>query len=211
MAVCFIVFIFIKLVLKIFFRRDDAYPGPQIGFLQEIVQWLDYHIKGIDNGYEKKQLISVFQLSPNIDELHSILNERNGNWIHFNSIPSYPNEHFQRNSSFIDQNQQICQKQIKYYLSYQCLTTEVISNDLFPKKISFLSPQETGLSSGNLLGWGNLDSPDHSIDQQDDDGRSLCFDSLPLNEHYGINISYKFLQIFFCFPLRIIWISKCET
>ena len=43
---------------------------------------------------KKKQVISIFQLNPNINELHSILNERKGNWIHFNSLPSYPNEHF---------------------------------------------------------------------------------------------------------------------
>ncbi|CAF4178853.1 unnamed protein product, partial [Rotaria magnacalcarata] len=35
---------------------DDAYPGPQIGFLQEIVQWLDYHIKKINHDYENKEL-----------------------------------------------------------------------------------------------------------------------------------------------------------
>ena len=173
--------------------RDDAYPGPQIGFLQEIVRWLDYYIKSMQNGYEKKPLISVFQLYPNVDELHSIVNRRRGSWIHLNSIPSYPNEHFQRNSSSIDQNRQTYQKQITYYLSFGCLTTELTSNDLLPKKISFLSPQETGLSSGSLLGWGNFQSPDHSIDQREDDGRSLCFDSLPLDDHYGIHFNLYFI------------------
>ncbi|CAF4104228.1 unnamed protein product, partial [Rotaria magnacalcarata] len=112
--------------------------------------------------------------------------ERKGNWIHFNSLPFYPNEHFQRNHLLIDNNQGINQKTIKYYLSFQSLTTEIISNDALPRKISFLSPQETGLASGNLLGWGNIQSPDHSIDQREDDGRSLCFDSLPLNENYEL-------------------------
>ncbi|CAF2635219.1 unnamed protein product [Rotaria sp. Silwood2] len=80
---------------------DDDYPGPQIGFLQELVQWFDYYIKN-------------------------------------------------------------------------------------PKKVSFLSPQETGLSSGNLLGWGIIYSLGHPIDQQEDDGRSLCFESLPLNQDYEL-------------------------
>ena len=32
-----------------FFRfSDSAYPGPQIGFLQEVVAWLDYHTKGMN-------------------------------------------------------------------------------------------------------------------------------------------------------------------
>ncbi|CAM2722027.1 unnamed protein product [Rotaria socialis] len=165
---------------------DDAYPGPKIGFLQEIVQWLDYHIKKINDDYKNKESFSIFKLKPNIDELHSTLKERKGNWIHFNSLPFYPNEHFQRNHLLIDKNQEINQKTIKYYLSFQSLTTEIISNDSLPKKISFLSPQETGLASGNLLGWGNIQSPDHSTDQREDDGRSLCFDSLPLDENYEL-------------------------
>ena len=28
-----------------------ALPGPQIGFLQEILRWWDYWLKGIDTGY----------------------------------------------------------------------------------------------------------------------------------------------------------------
>ncbi|CAF3369702.1 unnamed protein product [Rotaria socialis] len=165
---------------------DDASPEPKIGFLQGILQWLDYHIKKINDDYKNRESFSIFKLKPNIDELHSILKERKGNWIHFNSLPFYPNEHFQRNHLLIDKNQEINQKTIKYYLSFQSLTTEIISNDSLPRKISFLSPQETGLASGNSLGWGNIQSPDHSIDQREDDGRSLCFDSLPLDENYEL-------------------------
>ncbi|CAF3563600.1 unnamed protein product [Rotaria sp. Silwood1] len=173
---------------------DDAYPGPQIGFLQELVQWLDYYIKGIDNGYGNKQILSVFQLHPNIDELHSIVKERKGKWIHFNSLPSYPYEHFQRNDHLIYKNQQIDTKQIQYYLSFQRLTTEFILNDLNPNKISFLSPQETGLSSGNLLGLGFIDKPDHPTDQREDDGRSLCFESLPLHHDYEL-FGFPFVKL----------------
>ncbi|CAF5132163.1 unnamed protein product, partial [Rotaria sp. Silwood1] len=59
---------------------DIAYPGPQIGFLLEIVQWLDYYIKGIDNDYNKKEIISIYKLNPNIDELHSIVKQRKGKY-----------------------------------------------------------------------------------------------------------------------------------
>ncbi|CAF4835932.1 unnamed protein product [Rotaria sp. Silwood1] len=165
---------------------DIAYPGPQIGFLLEIVQWLDYYIKGIDNDYNKKEIISIYKLNPNIDELHSIVKQRKGKWIHFNYIPFYPNEHLQRNDYFTNENQQINQKQIKYYLSFGFLTTEPISNNLFPNKISFSSPQQTGISSGNLCGLGYLHHPSNPIDQREDDGRSLCFDSLPLTDDYEL-------------------------
>ncbi|CAF1226462.1 unnamed protein product [Rotaria sordida] len=165
---------------------DIAYPGPQIGFLLEIVKWLDYYIKGIDNGYDKKEIISIYKLNPNIDELHSIVKQRKGKWIHLNDILFYPNEHLQRNDYFTNENQQINQKQIKYYLSFGSLTTEPISNNLFPNKISFLSPQQTGISCGNLCGLGYVHHPSNAIDQREDDGRSLCFDSLPLTNDYEL-------------------------
>lgn len=95
------------------------------------------------------------------------------------------NDSQRNNNSSNNNNNLINQNKIKYYLSYQCLTKEINSNKLNLNKISFQSPQETGLASGNLLGWGNIKSPDHSIDQREDDGRSLCFDSLPLEENYG--------------------------
>ena len=71
------------------------------------------------------------------------------------------------------------------------MTTEPISNNLFPNKISFLSPQQTGISSGNLCGLGYLHHPSNPIDQREDDGRSLCFDSLPLTNDYGIDFYLK--------------------
>ena len=85
----------------------------------------------------------------------------------------------------IMKNEEINEKEIKYYLSFGLLTNELVLNDISPKKISFLSPQETGLSSGNLLGMGNVQNPDHPIDQREDDGRSLSFDSFPLIDDYG--------------------------
>jgi len=169
-------FLFIYLIKKSIFNfRDDGYPGPQIGFLEEIVEWLDYYISGIDNDYKNKEILSIYQLYPNSSETTSIVNKRKGKWIHLNEIPDYPNEHLIRN-----------QKQIKYYLSFGLLTNEIILNKNFPSKISFLSPQETGISSGSLLGHGNISSPDNPLDQREDDGRSLSFDSLPLNNNYGI-------------------------
>ncbi|CAF3562233.1 unnamed protein product [Adineta steineri] len=166
---------------------DEAYPGPQIGFLQEVIAWLDYHIKGIDNGYDKKEILSIYKLNPNINELHSIVEERKGEWIHLNQIPNYPYEHDQRNNLKFNKEQEeeenlSREKYLNYYLSFGSLQTEIISKNVLPNKISFLSPQETGLTSGNWLGSGSLHTPDHSIDQRIDDGNSLCFDSLPLNE-----------------------------
>jgi len=191
-------FLFIYLIKKSIFNcRDDGYPGPQIGFLQEIVEWLDYYISGIDNGYQNKEILSIYQLYPNSCETTPIVNKRKGKWINLNQIPNYPNEDLIKNNN-----------QIKYYLSFGLLTNEIILNNNSPKTISFLSPQETGISSGSLLGHGNILSPDNPIDQREDDGRSLTFDSLPLNNNYGKNYLIIYLFYFF-FLLRIIWISNC--
>lgn len=188
MAVCSIYYLIEKHTYKFNFR-DAAYPGPQIGYLEEIVHWLDYHIKGIKNGYENKESLSIYQLNPNIDELHPIIRERKGQWIHLNTIPDFPNEFQQRNSHEISEEQEGESEednQIKYYLSSGSLQNEkplLDSNSV--NKISFLSPEETGTSSGNLLGWGHNISPDNPTDQRDDDGRSLTFDSLQLTNNCG--------------------------
>lgn len=169
--------------------RDDAYPGPQIGFLQEVIEWLDYYISGIDNGYQNKEILSIYQLYPNSSEIDPIVKKRKGKWIHLNQIPDNPNEHFIRNNNNNQINrEEFNQKQIKYYLSFACLTNEIILNKNSPTKISFLSPQETGISGGCLLGYGHILSLSNPIDQREDDGRSLSFDSLPLTNNYGIFI-----------------------
>ena len=175
----------LKSILNDFVCRDSAYPGPQIGYLQEIVQWLDYHIKGIENDYEKKEMISIYKLNPNIDELHSNVKERKGKWIQTNQIPRFPLIHLQRNSNEIFNEQQKNENEIKYYLSYKSLDEQLTFDERSPSKISFLSPEETGLASGNLLGWGNRNHAENPIDQREDDGRSITFDSFPLKQNLG--------------------------
>jgi len=154
-------FILLKKMKKLILFRDDAYPGPQIGYLEELVHWLDHHIKGIDNGYDKKEIFSIYQLNPNVNELHSIIKQRDGQWIHLNSV------------DFNEKNKMI------YYLSLDSLQIDEPQQHSIAQ-LSFLSPQETGTSSGSLLHWGSDLNPDCPLDQRDDDRRSLVFDSLPL-------------------------------
>ena len=163
--------------------RDSAFPGPQIGFLQEIVQWLDYHMKGIENNYEEKEIISIYEMYPNVDELHSNVKERKGRWIHTNQIPSFPSIHIQRNShQFIEQEYE---NEMKYFLSYRSLDNEFVLDEKCPHEVSLISPEETGLASGNLLHWGCSYGGTDPIDQREDDGRSVYFDSFPLKENLG--------------------------
>jgi hypothetical protein len=139
--------------------------------------------------------MSVYQLHPNINELHPILNEKKGKWIHLNCIPTFPHERYLRNKNLFNEKENNCEKEIKYYLSSGFLHNEPISNDIFPKKVSFESPQETGLTSGNWLGCGFSTSADHPTDQREDDGRSLSFDSLSLTNQCGKQILFLFFPL----------------
>ena len=143
---------------------------------------------------ENEEIMSVYEFYPNCNELHPIIKERKGKWINLNSIPTYPNERDQRNNNLYDKQNEIIEEKLNYYLSPTSLQTDENLNILSTKKLSFCSPQETGTASGNWLGWGYLKNPDHSIDQREDDGRSLCFDSLPLTNHCGTNIFYFFTK-----------------
>ncbi|CAF0802533.1 unnamed protein product [Adineta ricciae] len=179
---------------------DSAYPGPQIGFLQEVVAWLDYHTKGAENGYDKKEMFSVYRLHPNVEDVSSVIHERKGEWIHFNQLPSFPIEHDERNGLPPTNNDEQADEKIVYYVSYQSLQRQPSVNEELPKQMSFLSPQITGMAGGNYLGYGAANLPTNPIDQRLDDGTSLCFDSLPLTEQYGIiTLSETFQIIFFEF------------
>ena len=149
----------------------------------------DEHLfEGVKNDEEKKELISIYQFYPNKNELHSFVEERQGQWIHLNHLPNYPHERDQRNNHQYnkEENQSQKEEQIIYYLSFRSLQIEPMRNGFSPNQISFLSPQETGLASGNWLGSGSYQTPDHPIDQRYDDGNSLCFDSLPFTDSCGI-------------------------
>jgi len=40
--------------------RTFALPGPQIGFLQEILRWWDYWLKGIDTGVMDEPMLRAW-------------------------------------------------------------------------------------------------------------------------------------------------------
>ena len=70
-------------------------------------------------------------------------------------------------------------------LSFGSLTTEPNKDERSPKRISFLSPRETGLARGNLLGYGDSSNLERSTDQREDDGRPLTFDPFLLTDDFG--------------------------
>lgn len=138
-------------------------PGPQIGFLQEAVRWWDAWLKGIDNGVAKQPMLRAFmgQAVPALPYYPV----SPGRWIAEQVWPSPNIEHR------------------RWYLGEGRL-----SDDESPAcDLTTLSPMTTGLASGEWCPYGTGgQGPEFPADQREDDGRSLCFDSAPLDDSIDI-------------------------
>ncbi|MFE8072558.1 CocE/NonD family hydrolase [Marinobacteraceae bacterium S3BR75-40.1] len=131
-----------------------AVPGPRIGFFQEAVRWWDYWLKGEDNGIMDEPLLRVWMEDWMPPRPYS--EDRPGRWVAEEQWPS---------------------PRIKprtWYLNVLSLGERADPEDAM--RVS--SPQTTGLKGGDFYGFGS--AGDAPLDQREDDGRSLVFDSDPL-------------------------------
>jgi predicted acyl esterase len=62
-----------------------AVPGPEIGFLQEVLRWCDQYLKGIDTGVEKEPLLCFYQLDSFLPREE--YNYKTGQWYGVTSWP----------------------------------------------------------------------------------------------------------------------------
>ncbi|WP_440995088.1 CocE/NonD family hydrolase [Arhodomonas sp. SL1] len=131
-----------------------AEPGPRIGFFQEAVRWWDHWLKGKDNGIMDEPPIRAWMESwiPPAPR-HD---ERPGRWIAEHQWPS----------------PQIRPR--RWYLNVLSLGECPDGED----RMRLRSPQTTGLRAGDFYGFGA--EGDAPMDQRADDGKSLVFDSDPL-------------------------------
>ena len=135
-------------------------PGPAIGFLQECVRWWDRWLKGIANGIdEEPQLLAWMQdpIPPALDVQH-----RPGRWV---AEPAWPSS-------------EVIERELG--LGDAGLFTDIdqVPNDARPHEIS--SPLSLGLYAGK---WASFTAtPDLPVDQREEDGGSLNFDSTVLTE-----------------------------
>jgi uncharacterized protein len=131
-----------------------ALPGPQIDFLQELLRWWDYWLKGVENGIMGEPLLRVWltdSVKPAVDHA-----ARPGRWV---EETEWPPRHVVRES---------------LYLTDQGLdaTTDVMR----PRTLS--TGQTVGAQAGEWCPFGS--GGDQAGDQRDDDARSLVFDSSTL-------------------------------
>jgi predicted acyl esterase len=132
-----------------------ALPGPQVGFLQEMLRWWDYWLKGIDTGAMDEPMLRAWMMeSVRPASHHETLP---GRWIAESSWPSpgiTPRRLF--------------------------LTDEGLRDETAPLTArAVCSPQTVGKCGGNWVPFGR--GHDQAGDQGEDDLRSLVFETPPLD------------------------------
>jgi uncharacterized protein len=132
-----------------------ALPGPQIGFLQDMLRWWDHWLKGIDTGVMAEPTLRAF-MTDSVRPMpqHDVLP---GRWIAESSWPSpgiEPRRLFLTDEGLRD--------------SAAELTVRAVC-----------SPQTVGECAGNWVPFGR--GCDQAGDQLEDDLRSLVFETPPLD------------------------------
>ena len=133
-----------------------AFPGPQIGFLQEALRWWDHWLKGVDTGVMDEPMLRAWMTeSVRPAPYHETLP---GRWI---AEPSWPPPGVSAE---------------RLYLTDDGLRNQ--GGRLLPQAVC--SPQTVGKDGGNWCPFGR--AADQAGDQQADDARSLVFETVPLDQ-----------------------------
>jgi putative CocE/NonD family hydrolase len=133
---------------------EAADPGPQIGFLQEVMHFFDHWLKGIDNGVMEEPMLRVWLQDPVRPARHH--RERPGRWA---AEPSWPSPNISARH---------------YYFNDGDLSATAGDERPFP----ILGAQSAGADSQPVGSGGT--SAAAGPDQRGEDGQSLSFTSAPL-------------------------------
>ncbi len=132
-----------------------ALPGPQIGFLQEALRWWDHWLKDIDTGVMHEPMLHAWMTdSVSPAPFHQ---ELPGRWI---TEPSWPTPNVAVHRLHLTDE------------GLQPTPASLTARDV-------CSPLTVGKQGGAWCPFGRSD--DQAGDQQDDDARSLVFDTAPLD------------------------------
>jgi uncharacterized protein len=133
-----------------------ALPGPQIGFLQEMLHWWDHWLKGIDTGVMEEPMLRAWMTeSVKPATHHEILP---GRWV---GEPSWPPPAIVHHCLF---------------LTDDGLRTS--GAPLEPRAVC--SPQKVGRHAGEWCPFGR--GQDQADDQREDDRQSLVFETAVLDQ-----------------------------
>ena len=132
-----------------------ALPGPQIGFLQEMLRWWDYWLKGVDTGVMDEPMLRAWMTeSVKPAPHHETLP---GRWVAESSWPSpriRPRRLFLTDAGLREASASLRTREL-------------------------CSPQTVGKCAGEWVPFGR--GHDQASDQQEDDMRSLVFETPPLD------------------------------
>jgi uncharacterized protein len=132
-----------------------ALPGPQIGFLQEMLRWWDYWLKGVDTGVMDEPMLRAWMTeSVKPAPHHETLP---GRWVAESSWPSpriRPRLLFLTDAGLREASASLRTREL-------------------------CSPQTVGKCAGEWVPFGR--GHDQASDQQEDDMRSLVFETPPLD------------------------------
>ncbi|MEX2200600.1 MAG: CocE/NonD family hydrolase [Dongiaceae bacterium] len=138
---------------------ENGIPGPAIGFLQEALRWWDHWLKGSDTGIMDEPAYRVWMQEPVTPD--ALLKEIPGRWV---TEASWPSTNIETQTMFLDRDGLHDGK------------------GAAPEVLEHRSPQSLGVAAGSWCPYGlGGESPDLAIDQREDDGRSLTFDTAPLD------------------------------
>ena len=136
---------------------EQGIPGPAIGFLQHALRWWDHWLKGAETGIMAEPAYRVWM--QDFVPPDATLDYVPGRWV---SEPHWPSPDIQTR---------------RFVLNAEGLGDR--PGD--PQALVHRSPQSLGVAGGSWCPYGlGGSSPDLAIDQREDDGRSLSFDSAPL-------------------------------
>jgi putative CocE/NonD family hydrolase len=138
----------------------DGVPGPAIGFLQEALRWWDYWLKDVDTGIMAEPMLQVW-MQESVPPKPFYKN-RSGRWI---AEAQWPSPRIRSKRWWLD-------------------GTRLSNRSDSEAQFELRSPQTTGIDAGEWCGFG---APgEMPLDQREDDGRSLTFDSESLQEKIEI-------------------------
>ncbi len=138
----------------------NGLPGPGIGFLQETLRWWDHWLKGRETGIMDEPMYRVWMQESTLPQPTCEIHE--GRWV---AEAAWPSDRI---------SEQV----------YRLNPAGIEAGEPIATPLTFCSPQTTGLLSGEWCGFG--DEGELPADQRGDDGRSLTFDSEPLEQRLEI-------------------------
>jgi putative CocE/NonD family hydrolase len=160
-------------------------PAPAVGSLGECVRFFDRWLKGVHNGIDEPMLIAWLQESV---PPRARYEERPGRWIAETSWPP------------------ASRGELRLHLA----AGGALAADAGERTVLELrGAQTTGLDGGAWCADGHSD--DLPLDQRADDGRSLCFDSAPLEEPLELlGHALAELALVSDRPLALVSVRLCE-